>query len=77
MAMRVKYHWKDYTPARNYCEINSKNTISCNWNGIFQEKIPKRFFHVIGGVMNEYVICNSEINSGNNSEQKIFLVTEM
>ena len=26
-----------YTPARNYCKINSDNLISCNWNEIFQE----------------------------------------
>ena len=27
-----------YTPARNCCDINSENIISCNWNEFFQEK---------------------------------------
>ena len=32
-----------YAPARNHCEINSENNISCNWNEIFQEKNSKTF----------------------------------
>ena len=53
-----------YTPARNYCEINSENIISCNWNEIFQENNSQNIFHEILWITNEYVICNfREINS--------------
>ena len=34
----------DYTPARNYCETNSENIISCIWNEIFQAKSSKNIW---------------------------------
>ena len=37
-------HDGGYTPARNYCEINSENIISCNWIEIFHEKNSQNIF---------------------------------
>ena len=63
-----------YTPARNYCKMNSENILLCNRNDIFQENNSQTIvFHVILWITTN--TCNvifREINSRN-----IFLVTEI
>ena len=64
-------HVMAYTPARNYCEMNSENIISCNWNEVLQEINSKQCFHVILWITNEYMICT--FRESNSRNKNIFL----